>query len=273
MKTIRLAMCQVQTEPEKGRSLAAAEEMVRRAAADGADLAVLPEMYFCPYVQAQFPRFAEDAQGEAVCAMSDWAMRYGILLVGGTLPEREGERLYNTSFVFDRSGALLARYRKVHLFDVALRDGTAFRESDTFAPGEGICVFDTEFGRMGLAICFDLRFPAQFCAMADRGAQLILVPAQFTVRTGALHWEKLVTMRALDQEIFVAGVSAARNPASGYACWGHSMLANPFGRVLAECGTGPECRTVEVDFEEIARVRAELPTFLHPLRELCSPEE
>lgn len=268
VRKIRLAMCQLRTCPDKQTTMEHAEQMVCQAAARGADLAVLPEMFFCPYVPTCFGQYAEEADGPAVRAMSAWAKRYGVVLVGGTIPEREGDRLYNTSFAFGRDGRLLGRYRKAHLFDVDLRDGTAFRESDSFSAGSEICVLDTDFGRLGLAVCFDLRFPEQFRAMAVRGAELIVVPAQFTVRTGSLHWEKLITMRALDNELYLAGVSAAQSPETGYTCWGRSMLSNPFGQAVSVCGAEEECRLAELDLDELARVRAELPTFLHLRRDL-----
>ena len=154
------------------------------------------------------------------------------------------------------------------MFDVDLADGTSFRESDTFSPGDEICVFDAAGCRIGLAICFDLRFPELIRAMAVRGAELILAPSQFTMRTGALHWEKILTMRALDNEVFVAGVCTARNPQSGYTCWGHSLLVSPFGTVLADCGTEEGLRIVEIDLDEVAAVRRQLPTFLHLRRDL-----
>lgn len=268
VRSAAIAMCQIRTEVDRRATFEQAETMIRRAAADGAEIVVLPEMFFCPYVTERFREFAEPDGGEACAAMADWARENRVVLVGGTFPERDGERLYNTCFVYDESGRRLAKYRKTHLFKINLKDGTAFRESDTFTAGGDLCVFDTRFGRLGLAICFDLRFPELFRALAERGAELILVPAQFTMKTGSLHWEKLITTRALDNELFVAGVSAARNPASGYTCWGHSLLADPFGAVLAECGTEPAYRIARIDFDEIARVRAELPTFLHPRRDL-----
>lgn len=268
MRTRRLALCQVKTRADRQTTLLAAETMVRQAAEAGADLAVLPEMFFCPYAAEAFPRYAETAEGPAAAAMADWAVRFGVTVVGGSLPERDGERLYNTCFVFGPDGRRLARYRKAHLFDVDLADGTSFRESDTFSPGDEICVFDAAGCRIGLAICFDLRFPELIRAMAVRGAELILAPSQFTMRTGALHWEKILTMRALDNEVFVAGVCTARNPQSGYTCWGHSLLVSPFGTVLADCGTEEGRRIVEIDLDEVAAVRRQLPTFLHLRRDL-----
>ncbi len=171
MRTRRLALCQVKTRADRQTTLLAAETMVRQAAEAGADLAVLPEMFFCPYAAEAFPRYAETAEGPAAAAMADWAVRFGVTVVGGSLPERDGERLYNTCFVFGPDGRRLARYRKAHLFDVDLADGTSFRESDTFSPGDEICVFDAAGCRIGLAICFDLRFPELIRAMAVRGGQ------------------------------------------------------------------------------------------------------
>jgi predicted amidohydrolase len=266
--TIRLAVLQLRTETDYALTMEKAHRMLAEAATHGTDIAVLPEMFFCPYAAGAFPRYAETAEGPAAAAMADWAVRFGVTVVGGSLPERDGERLYNTCFVFGPDGRRLARYRKAHLFDVDLADGTSFRESDTFSPGDEICVFDAAGCRIGLAICFDLRFPELIRAMAVRGAELILAPSQFTMRTGALHWEKILTMRALDNDVFVAGVCTARNPQSGYTCWGHSLLVSPFGTVLADRGTEEGLRIVEIDLDEVAAVRRQLPTFLHLRRDL-----
>ncbi len=264
--TLKLAMIQLRTERELEKTLQKAERMLREAAAKGAEIAVLPEMFCCPYDAAFFPAFAEHAD-EVRAVLSQWSRENRLLLVGGSLPEREGERLYNTCFVYDEAGRQIARHRKVHLFDVDL-PGMRFMESDSFAPGEEITTFETRWGRMGAAICFDLRFPELFRAMARRGAQIIFLPAQFNQKTGPAHWELSLRARAVDNELFVVGASAAKDAGFSYESWGHSMAVDPFGEVLASCGDEETILYADLDLDRIARVRRQLPTFLHLREEL-----
>ena len=193
---LKVAVCQLRTELDGAQTMEKAASFVRRAAEGGADVAVLPEMFNCPYSGRYFRRFAAEGHEKAVAAMSSWAKENGIYLVGGSVPETEGERLYNTCFVFDREGNQIARHRKVHLFDVDI-PGMRFCESNTFAPGNEITLFDTEYGKMGAAICFDVRFPELFRAMALRGAKLIFLPAQFNMATGPAHWAETLKLRAV----------------------------------------------------------------------------
>ena len=185
---LKLAVCQLRTELAQEETMAKAERMVAEAARNGAQIVVLPEMFNCPYAREYFRPYARRGHAAAVAAMSRWARENGVLLVGGSVPELEGEKLYNTCFVFDEEGRQIARHRKVHLFDVDL-PGMRFMESHSFAPGGQITTFETRWGTMGAAICFDIRFPELFRAMARRGAQIIFLPAQFNQKTGPAHWE------------------------------------------------------------------------------------
>lgn len=266
----KLALCQIDTLPEKSDTMDKAERMVREAAEKGANVVALPEMFACPYAKGYFDRFAENADGESVHRMAYWAKEYGVLLVGGSIPERDGNKLYNTCFVFDRQGAVIAKHRKTHLFDVDIKGGVCFRESKHFAPGDDICVFDTEYGRMGVAICFDMRFPELIRAMAKRGAEVIIVPAQFNTTTGPAHWELTIRMRAVDNELFFAGASAARSKNFQYQCWGHSTVAGPFGDILATSDETEQTVFCDIDLSEVGRVRQELPTFLRLREDLYS---
>ena len=261
---VKLAVLQLRTERQLEMTLEKAERMLRKAAENGAEIAVLPEMFCCPYDAAYFSAFAGRAD-EVRAALSRWARENRLLLVGGSLPEREGDRLYNTCFVYDETGRQIARHRKLHLFDVDL-PGMRFMESDSFAPGEEITTFETRWGRMGAAICFDVRFPELFRAMAKRGAQIIFLPAQFNHKTGPAHWELSLRARAVDNELFVVGASAAKDAGFSYESWGHSMAVDPFGELLACCGDEETILYAEPDLARIAEVRRQLPTFLH-LRE------
>ena len=260
-----LAVCQLRTELVYGETMAKAEAMLRDAAAAGADIAVLPEMFSCPYDRKYFRTFAEMGHEDSCRRLADWARKYHLLLIGGSVPEVDGELLYNTSFVFDAEGQQLARHRKIHLFDVDL-PGMHFHESHTFTPGSDITVFDSEFGRVGVAICFDVRFPELFRAMARRGAELICLPAQFNMTTGPAHWEATMRMRAVDNELFFAAASAARFEGFSYECWGHSLILDPYGTALAAADEKEQLLLAEINRDRIAEVRAQLPTFLH-LRE------
>ena len=255
----KLAVCQVRTELEKRQTMDKAEAMVREAAENGAAVVALPEMFSCPYTRKYFDSFAEPQNGESVGRMSCWAREYGVILVGGSIPEREGKELYNTCFVFDKTGKIIARHRKAHMFDVDIAGGITFKESDYFTPGDDICVFDTEYGRMGVAICFDMRFPELIRAMAKRGAEIIIVPAQFNMTTGPAHWELLFRQRAVDTQCFTVGTSPARDEWASYVAWGHSMVCDPWGTVLHRCDAGEEVAVTELELSRVDEVRRQLP--------------
>ena len=181
---MRVALIQMSVTADKEKNIAAACQYIRQAAEHGADMAVLPEMFCCPYDNGCFRAYGEEAGGPAQTALSKTAAELGIYVVGGSLPELEGGRVYNTSYVYGRRGELLAKHRKVHLFDIDVEGGQRFMESDTLSPGDQITTFDTEFGPMGLCICFDLRFEELARCMCLRGCQAIVVPAAFNMPTG-----------------------------------------------------------------------------------------
>ena len=266
-KKFSLGVCQLRTEIDFDATMEKAERMTREAAAAGAKVVVLPEMFSCPYAREYFRVFASRGHEESCRRLAAWAKENRILLVGGSVPEIDGERLYNTCFVYGPDGELLAKHRKIHLFDVDL-PGMRFHESHTFTPGEQITVFDTPYGRMGAAICFDARFPELFRAMARRGAELICLPAQFNMTTGPAHWEATMRMRAVDNEVFFVAASAARYEGFSYECWGHSLILDPFGTPLAAADETEQLLLAKIDLNRIDEVRAQLPTFLHLREEL-----
>ncbi len=265
-KKLKLAVIQLRTELAKHLTMDKARRMIAEAAKNGADAVVLPEMWSCPYSKKYFHSFADAENGESREAMSYWARENGVILVGGSVPEKCGDVLYNTCFVFNENGEQIARHRKVHLFDVDIEGGVRFKESNSFAAGNEITVFDTRFGKMGVMVCFDIRFPELARAEAKRGAQMIFCPAQFNMTTGPRHWELSIRARAMDNELYFVGASAARYEGFDYECWGHSTVAGPFGMVLASCDEKEQILYCDIDLDEVASVRRQLPTFLH-LRE------
>ena len=249
-----------------------AASLVRLAAQGGADIVALGEMFCCPYSGRFFRAAAKEGHERTVEEMSRWARENGVYLVGGSIPEKDGERLYNSCFVFDRDGEIVVRHRKVHLFDVELPD-MRFKESDDFSPGSDVTVFDTEFGKMGAAVCFDLRFPELFRAMAVRGARVIFVPAQFNMTTGPAHWAETLKIRAVDNELFIVGASAARYEGFDYECWGHSSIIGPYGETLAAADEKERIISADIDLSRIDEVRAQLPTFLRLRRDVYTVTE
>ena len=269
---IHLACCQLRTELDWAATMDKAGAMVRDAARQGAQIVVLPEMFCCPYSSRYFHDFARRGHEETVAALSRWAAENRVLLVGGSVPEREGDRLYNSCFVFDEQGRQIARHRKVHLFDIDLPQ-LRVRESDTISPGGQVTTFETRWGTMGAAVCFDLRFPELFRAMAVRGARVIFLPAQFSRSTGRAHWKMALTARAVDNECFLVGASAARFEGFDYECWGHSAVLDPFGQTLAEADEGEQILHAEIDLARVEEVRRQLPTFLHLRRDVYTVTE
>lgn len=242
----------------KEANLANAERAVEQAAAGGADIVVLPEMFNCPYYNAAFVANAEPKEGMSVARLSAAAARHGVYLVGGSIPLLEEGNIYNASFVFDRAGRVLAVHKKVHLFDIAIDGGQVFKESDTFAAGDAVTVFDTEFGKMGLCICFDFRFPELARLMALEGARCVFVPAAFNMTTGPAHWELMFRQRAVDNQLFTVGVAPARSY-EGYVSYANSMVVSPWGDVLYRAGETPDLAVVEVDLAQVESIRRQLP--------------
>jgi predicted amidohydrolase len=191
--------------------------------------------------------------------MSALARDNEVYLVGGSIPERDGDGYYNTSVIFGPDGELIGKHRKVHLFDIDIAGGPSFRESDTLTPGEGVTVFDTEFGRIGVAICFDVRFAGMFSEMAADGCHLVVLPAAFTLTTGAAHWELLIRSRALDNQFYFAACAPARSESLKFKSWAHSIIADPWGDLRAAAATGETVIFGEIDLSYMDKVRREIP--------------
>ena len=262
----KIALCQMIVVSDKEKNKQRAEECISEAASNGADIICLPEIWNAPYDVKLLGDYAEQEDGPSVSFMSSLAKKHGIILVGGSIPEQAipenpGDKplIYNTSFVFDSKGAVIAKHRKVHLFDVDIKNGIRFKESDFFSAGEDLTVFDTPFGRMGLAICFDVRFPEMFQQMAKAGAKLVFLPANFNMTTGPVHWDLLIKSRALDNQIYMAANASARNTAASYSSWGHSCVATPWGEFSAQADEQDTIIYASIDDEYLAKVRQEIP--------------
>jgi predicted amidohydrolase len=263
---VRVALLQLNSRDDKAANIAEAEAAIIHAAEAGARLVVLPELWTYLGPAAGNRANAEPIPGRVTERLADLARHYAITLHGGSMLEAPADgavesRPYNTAVLFDAAGRLAATYRKIHLFDAAPVDGdTPYLESDSTAAGDRIVALEVDGLRVGLATCYDLRFPELFRALVLAGAELILLPAAFTRETGAVHWEPLLRARAIESGCFVlaAGQTGPHPPAR--VCYGRSMAVDPWGTVLAEAGDGPDVLLAELDLARVSEVRRRMPS-------------
>ncbi|PON71744.1 Carbon-nitrogen hydrolase [Parasponia andersonii] len=260
----KIGLCQLSVTPDKERNVAHARKAIEEAAQRGAQLVLLPEIWNSPYSNDSFPVYAEDidAGGDAspsTAMLSEAARLLKITIVGGSIPERSGDKLYNTCCVFGADGKLKAKHRKIHLFDIDIPGKITFVESKTLTAGQSPTIVDTDVGRIGIGICYDLRFQELAMIYAARGAHLLCYPGAFNMTTGPLHWELLQRARAADNQLYVATCSPARDTESGYVAWGHSTLVGPFGEVLATTEHEETIIIAEIDYSLVELRRTNLP--------------
>ena len=259
------AVVQMTSTADAERNLAAAETLVARAAARGASFVGLPENF--AYLRSEGEPVPEPQalDGPWVTRMSDLARRLGVALLLGSLPEKvPGEkRVRNTSVLLGPDGGTLAVYRKIHLFDVDLPGMEHLKESRAVIAGDEVVVAEAPFGRLGLSICYDLRFPELYREMARRGARVLAVPSAFTERTGRDHWEVLLRARAIENLAYVFAPAQAGVHGEGRVSYGHALIVDPWGVVLARVPEGEGVAVAEMDFDRQDRVRRELPALAH----------
>jgi len=258
---LKVALCQMLCGEDKSRNHEAAAGMVNDAAAHGAELVVLPECWNSPYDTSCFPAYAEQVpDGPSTQLLSRLARDNGVWLIGGSIPEVAADkRVYNTCIVFDPTGSIVAKHRKVHLFDIDIPQKITFRESDTLSAGDQVTSFGTPWGEVGVGICYDIRFPELAMLLRQRGAKVIVYPGAFNLTTGPAHWELLQRARAVDNQVFVLTASPARNPESGYQAWGHSSVVDPWGEVKATTDETPGIIYATLDLDRLSEVRDSVP--------------
>lgn len=267
-RIIDTAICQMQTGKDKNANLDKAAQMIK-AAAKKANLLILPEIFNAPYQTDLLPDYAEPVPGPTTKMLSELAREQQVLLVGGSIAEIDADgKIYNSSCIFAPDGKMIGCHRKLHLFDIHIPDQIVFKESDVFTAGHDLQTFTCDELTFTVMICYDIRFPELARQAALSGSNLIIIPAAFNLTTGPAHWELLMRTRALDNQMFLAAASPARNPAASYQAWGHSLIVDPWGTILAEAGTGEEIIYARIDLEKLAKVRAELPLLQHRRPEL-----
>jgi predicted amidohydrolase len=265
MRRFVAAVAQMSSGAERARNVARAADLVRTAAERGAKLVVLPEVFPWRGPRDAEPGQAETIPGPTTAAMADVARAAGVWLVMGSMLEQgpDGGRSWNTSVLLSPAGAIVARYRKIHLFDVELPGRVSVRESDARAPGAEVVAAQTELGTIGMSICYDLRFPELYRRLVAQGAELLVMPSAFTFVTGAAHWTVLCRARAIESQCYFLAANQTGPSAHGHLDYGHSMIVDPWGTVLAEAPEGEGLAVAEIDRDYVSRVRREMPCLDH----------
>lgn len=271
---MKVAAIQMPTVKDKIQNIRTAGTYIEKIKAENPDFVILPEMFCCPYQTENFPVYAEKEGGPSWQAMSDYARKYHIYLIAGSMPEADDVgNVYNTSYIFDRDGKQIGKHRKAHLFDINVKNGQYFKESDTLTSGDHATVFDTEFGKMGVMICYDIRFPEFARTMVLDGARMIFVPAAFNMTTGPAHWELTFRARALDNQIYMLGCAPARDTQAGYISWGHSIVTDPWGKVMEQLDEKEGILIEEIDLDREEQIREQLPLLKHRKSEMYHLQE
>lgn len=267
-KLLKIALCQLSVTSNKSQNIKSACGAIQNAVkSNNAELVVLPECFNSPYGTKFFPEYAEKLDNsETLKAISECAKENNVYVVAGSIPTLENEKYYNTSTVFNSSGELIAVHRKVHLFDIDIPGKITFRESEILSPGKQLTYFDIkrdgkEIIRVGLGICFDVRFAEMAQILTQKGCKLLVYPGAFNMTTGPAHWELLARGRAIDNQLWVAMCSPARNPSAGYVAWGHSLVVNPYAEVVAEAQEKEETVVYEIDINRVDEIRNQIPVF------------
>ena len=263
------AMVQMRTAMLPETSLAQGIELIREAKAKGADYVQTPEVtnIIQQNRKALFELLANDEDDRSLNAYRDLARELKIYLHIGSIAVRATpERAANRSFLIAPDGNILASYDKIHMFDIELDGGESYRESANYQPGETAVISDLPWGRIGLTICYDVRFPALYRALAEAGASFIAVPSAFTVRTGEAHWSTLLRARAIENGCFIFAAAQAGKHESGRETYGHSLIVDPWGEILAEGGTEPGVVLAKIDPAKVVSVRKSIPSLQHGRR-------
>jgi len=266
-RAMKVSLIQMNSQADKAANLRQAKQLVDDAVADDhPELVVLPEMFVFLGEGQEAKRIAAEElpDGEAYTLLQDLASSHGIYVHGGSLIETDGDSLYNTSVVFAPDGSEIARYRKMHMFDITTPDGKEYRESATYTRGEELVTYDANGAKVGCTICYDVRFPELYQALAKQGVSVVTVPAAFTLQTGKDHWEVLLRARAIETETYVLAAAQCGTHSNGSrATYGHSLVVDPWGHVIAQAQDTVGFVTARLDLDYLALVRQRIPVAQH----------
>ena len=273
--TFTAAMIQMRSGLQPAANLDAALALIGEAKTAGADYVLTPEMTNIMELKRErlFANIVEEEADTSLATLRELARKLGITIHAGSLAIKlTQDKAANRSFLIDPKGDITARYDKIHMFDVDLANGESYRESNSYRPGELAVVSDLPWGRLGLTVCYDLRFPALYRALAEAGATMLAIPSAFTKQTGEAHWHVLNRARAIENGCFVFAAAQAGKHENGRETFGHSLIVDPWGRILAEGGIEPGVVMAEIDLAEVANARARIPSLQHGRRfEMVEP--
>jgi omega-amidase len=267
----KFAGIQLAVGADKAANIANAQSKIVEAAKNGARVITLPECFNSPYGNQYFPAYAEPLDNSPTLkAIRETAIQNGVYIIAGSIPERDSksQKMYNTSVSFNPKGEIIGIHRKVHLFDIDVPGKIRFVESESLTAGNTPTILDTEFCKVGVAICYDIRFPELAQIYAEQGCSLLVYPGAFNMVTGPAHWELLQRARAIDNQLFVAGVSPARDVNATYTAWGHSTVVNPWGEIVSTTDENPSTIYADIDLSKVAEMRNSIPTLKQKRRDI-----
>jgi omega-amidase len=271
MKSFKIALCQILPGFDKQRNVEHAVELIEKSAGEGAELVVLPEIFYYPYDLHSLRELAGDEQ-RILDIFKDICARKRIVLCTGSMVIKEDDKYYNASHLIDQTGEVVLSYRKCHLYDVSFK-GLNVQESSVFSAGNRIDTVKTSLGNISVIICYDIRFPEISRLAALLGAELLIVPADFNQISGPAHWEVMMRARAIENQVFLAAVSQAKNRGAGYKVYGHSTIISPWGEIIAEAGEGEEVLIADLDKTILEDVRNKLPLLKHMRKDMYSVQQ
>ncbi len=260
MDELTLGLCQINVIDDKNTNLKTAEKFLNNAHEKNVELAVLPEMFNCPYENKKFIEYGEEEENSLTLnTIKNIATDYNIHIIAGSIPEKVENNIFNTCFFFNNKGKIIGKYSKMHLFDVDVKEGIKFKESDTLTAGNKFTLVETKWGKIGLGICYDLRFPEFSRLLTLKGADILIYPGAFNLTTGPSHWETLLKSRALDNQVYSVGVAPALNKNSSYHSYGHSLICSPWGNIINKAEYDEKLIVEKIDLSLISKIRSEIP--------------
>ena len=267
---VKIGLVQTNIQNDTSKNLAFVEKSIDKLADQGADLITLPETFAFLGSDQEMKDHAEPIDGPTLTRLQKKARDKGVFIHCGSILEKRGDKIFNTSVVFNRQGEQVASYSKIHLFDIEIAGGIIYRESDVVTAGNDVVTFDCEGVTVGLSICYDIRFPELYRKLVEMGASLILAPAVFTLMTGKDHWEPLLKARAIENLCYIAAAGNWGICPPKYNSWGHSMVINPWGTVLVQAADCATTIITELDFAFMDSIREKLPALQHKRRDIFS---
>lgn len=265
----KVGLIQMRSGLTPAANVDAAAKLIAEAKSSGADYVQTPEMTNILAIKREdlFAAISPEENNPSLTALRDLARRHGIFVhVGSLAIKTNADRAANRSFLIDPKGDIVARYDKIHMFDVDLGNGESYRESKNYAPGDTASLADLPWGKLGLTICYDLRFPSLYRALAEAGATFLAIPAAFTKPTGEAHWHVLMRARAIENGGYVFAAAQGGKHENGRETYGHSLIVDPWGRIVAEAGIEPGVVMAEIDPAEVAKARGKVPSLQHGRR-------